>query len=317
MGSFQDLYEEINRGDGDLANTLRKAKVLTNTLQSPPGFDDWIDSELNGYTDPEIVPDYRRFSPASFGDFYSPLREPVYGLQILTDSLPTEVKDFAENVIINESVESLQARLEEIGENELRPWPPEMVTGASEATKLSEDLVLHNAYQQIPALAFSEILNQVKNKLLDFLLRTASEYDTPENTDPPEATADPAVIPEAGDVQVTNVHNTNYNFGNLSGHAAVVIADQAEQEINTNIVQNDIESLLAYYREQGVVEDDLQELKEAVSSEPQASPDGKYGPKVRAWLGNMVHKAAVGVLEIAPKALMKGVNDFYGIWPQG
>ena len=60
MGSFRDLHEEIKRGDEDLANILSMAKALTNDLESLE-FDGWIDSELNGYADPQQVPDYRRF----------------------------------------------------------------------------------------------------------------------------------------------------------------------------------------------------------------------------------------------------------------
>ena len=60
MESFRDLYEEINRGDEDLANILSIAKALTNHLESPE-FDGWIDSELNGNADPQQEPDYRRF----------------------------------------------------------------------------------------------------------------------------------------------------------------------------------------------------------------------------------------------------------------
>lgn len=303
MDSFGDLYEEINRGDGDLANVLRRAKVLTNTLQSPPGFDDWIDSELNGYTDPEDVPDYRRFLTTSFGNFYSPFRGPVYDLQILTDSLPTEVKNFAEFLIINEGVESLQSRGEE---EESRPWPPDMVVSADEATKLSEDLVLHDAYQQIPASAFSEVLNQVKNRLLDFLLQMASDYDTPENTDPPEATEEPAVGPEAGGVSVTNFYVDQHLYGDRN---TIATGEQVNQQVSI-VHKHDAEALLDYLSEHGVEEEDLEELREALSSE-RPTPDGDPGPKVQAWWRKIIVKAESGLGQVGVEAANRILSDAF------
>lgn len=83
--------------------------------------------------------------------------------------------------------------------------------------------------------------------------------------------------------------------------------------------KGDAAALLEYLREQGVGEDDLQQLADAVSSEPEALTDGNYGPKVGAWLGNMPAKAATGVwevgLETASQVLPEALNRFYGICP--
>lgn len=311
MDSFRDLYDEINRGEGDLANILRRAKVLTNTLQSPPGFDDWIDSELNGYTEPENVPDYRRLQPDSFGNFYSPLRRPVMDVQILIDDLPTQVKDFAQILVINEGLDALQSRGE--GE-ERRSWPTDMVVGAEEATKLSKDLVLHDAYQQIPASVYSEILNQVKNHLLDFLLKTESESDTPESSDTRETTEDPVGSPDTASGSVSyHIQGDLIAYGDRNN---IATGEQVYQQVSI-VRKNDAASLLAYLREEGVDDSDLQELQDAVSSEPEALPDGTYGSRVATWMGNMITKASTGLwavgLEAAPGILRKALNGFYGI----
>ena len=308
MDSFRDLYEEIIRGDEDLANNLRRAKILTNTLQSPPGFDDWIDSELNGYSDPEKVPDYRRFPPDSFGNFHSQLRGLVNDLLILKDNLPTQVKEFADILIIEEGVDALQSRGE--GE-ERRSWPTDMVVGAEEATKLSDDLVLHDAYQQIPVSVYSDILNQVKNTLLDFLLKTESVSGTPEKSDTPEATEDPSVSPDAAGGSVSyHIQGDLINYGDRN---TIATGEQVSQQVTTTIVKGDVASLLQQMREYGIEEKDILELQDAVSSEPEALPDGSFGAKVAAWLD----KASTGVLKVgletASEVLPKVLKAFYGM----
>ena len=76
-----------------------------------------------------------------------------------------------------------------------------------------------------------------------------------------------------------------------------------------------IDSLLSFLREFSIDDDDLGELEDAVSSEPIA-PDGSYGPKVRAWLGGMISKAASSTwnvgLQTASKVLTDALNGYYG-----
>ena len=265
MDTFRELYDEIIQGEGDLASTLRKAKVLMNTLPSPE-FDEWIDSELNGYADVEKVPEYRRV------------------LWVGSESL-----------IVCEGVVALEGR--EAREEGI------VLVGRGE----SGDFVLNEACQLIPASKFSEVLAQVKDRLLSSLLEMDSKYGVPEGTDTAEGPSEAGV----GAEEVANA-SVIINLNQVVGDNNVTATgEQVNQQVSV-VRKDDAASLMAYLREQGVGEEDMQEIGEAVAAEPEAV-DGELGPKVWAWLGRVGAKVAAAGVEAAPTVLLNALKGFYGV----
>ena len=101
------------------------------------------------------------------------------------------------------------------------------------------------------------------------------------------------------------------NYHIYGGKNVIATGEQVNQQVSI-VHQGDAASLLDYLRELGVEEVDLQELGNAVASEPEAV-DGNYGPQVGAWLGGMLTKAATGVwsagVEAAPQILIEEVLE--------
>ena len=293
MDALQDFINELTQHDVDLTSTLRRAKALTNDLHSPE-LDDWINSELYGYTDPQKVPAYRRFLTSNYGDFAGLNGVEANGLLIPTGDLPSEVKEFAESLVMLDGVGALQAHG---AEDDERLWPPELVLLAQEATALKGGLFLTKAYQLIEESVYPKILEQVRNRLFDFLLGLQNNSASQEN-DGSEVVG-----------QLVSYHI-------YGGHNVIATGGQVNQQV-IMVAKGDATALLDYLREQGVGEDDLEELGDAVSSEPEALTDGNYGPKVGAWLGNMLAKASTGVwevgLETASEMLPQVLNRFYGV----
>lgn len=300
MDALQEFIDELAQHDVDLASSLRKAKALTNSLHSPE-LDEWMDWELYGYTDPTTVPEYRRFAASNYGDFAGPgnFAGPNEGtptiLYIPTDTLPEEVKDFAENLIVLDAVGALQAHG---AEDDKKPWPTDLVVKAQDATAIQGGLFLTSAYQYVEASVYAGILEQVRNRLFDFLLNLQSRGSASEESNQPEAVG-----------RLVNYHI----YGN---HNVVATGEHVNQQV-ISIHKGDVGALLDHLRESGVGEEDIEDLRDAVSSEPEALPDGSYGTRVGGWLGGMLAKAATGVwgvgLETAAEVLPKALNDFYGI----
>ena len=279
MDALQEFVDEhVN-----LASTLRKAKALTSNLHSPE-LDEWLDRELYGYTDPQEVPEYRRLPTANYGNFAGPNEGTAEGLPIPTDDLPQQVKEFAEELVVLDGVGALHAHGAKEDE---RLWPPELVMAAQEATALKSGLYLIKAYQPIPASVYPGILEQVRSRLFDFLL-----YLQDNNLASEEGVGSEAVG-RLVNYHIYGVHNVR------------------------KVRKDDAASLLEYLRGQGVGEEDLQDLRYAVSSEPPPLSDDNYGSKVGAWLGNMLAKASTGAwevgLEAASKILPEALNRYYGI----
>ena len=174
------------------------------------------------------------------------------------------------------------------------------------------NLILTGAYKFIPATMYIEILNEVKRRLMDFLGSVEGSEGTLEESNSRETPEDPVASPG---VATGSVSYHIYGDHNVYGDRNVVATgEQVSQQVSI-VRKNDADSLLAYLREQGVEEEDLQELRDAVDSEPEA-PGGSNGPRVRKWLDDMMDKASAGALKVgfvaARKMLPEALKGFYG-----
>ena len=297
MDELQKFINDLTQHDVDLTSTLRRAKALTNDLHSPE-LDDWINSELYGYKDLGKVPGYRRFDTANYGDFAGPNKAEANGLLIPTTDLPNlpdAVREFAQALVMLDGIGALQ---EHGAKDDQRPWPPELVMQAQEATALKGGLFLIHAYQPIEESVYPTILEQVRNRLFDFLLDLQANRNASEDGTGPESVG----------------RLVNYHI--YGGHNVIATGDQVHQQV-IRVEKGDATALLDYLRAQGVEDQDLQELEAAVESEPELLEDGNYGPMVGRWMGNMLTKASTGLweigLETASKTLPEVLNRFYGL----
>ena len=296
MGLLDEIRSDLVNASADLSNTLRKAKILASAI-GVPEFRQWVDFELGGYTDRDKVPSYRRFQPTNFGHFLGPFQSGQKNVVLPTYNLPPQVKDFAENLIFFNGVGALAAQASESGQVK---WPQEMVMLARDTLQMTGGMVLVDAYQPVPGYLVSGILDQVKTKLLDFVLSLQESNITSEDLD--NRTVESEVA-----------RNLFYIY--IYGDRNIVASgEHVTQQVNP-VQKGDIASLLSCLRELNVHDDDLFELEEAISSEPEA-PEGHYGPRVGVWLGGMISKAAtstwqVGV-ETASKILTDALNGYYG-----
>lgn len=299
MNLLDEIRSDLVNESADLSNTLRKAKILASAIGLPE-FREWVDFELSGYTEESKVPGYRRFHPTNLGMFSGPFGSGVRNMPLPTYNLPDSVKELAENLIFFEGVGALEAQVQ-TSETYRRKWTPEMVILARDSVQMTGGMVLVDAHQPIPPHVVSGILDQIKNKLLDFVLSLQESNITPEDLE--------------NRTVKTDVARNLFNINIYGGRNIVASGEHVRQHVDT-VQEGDLDTLLMHLRELNINDDDLRDLEDAISSEPVAS-EGNYGPKVRAWLGGMVSKSAsrawdVG-LDTASKALTDALNGYYGI----
>ena len=297
LDELQEFIAELAQHEVDLTSSLRKAKILTSGYHSPE-LDEWINSELDGYPESAIVPDYRSSPADNYGEFAGPASAGGAAsttLRISTDDLPQDVKEFAEKLVMLDGVRALQSHE---AEDNKKPWPLNFVIAAQEATAIQGGLFLTSAYQHIPAAVYTDIVEKVRNRLFSFLLDLQNRNSTPEESS------------ESAIGRLVNYHI-------YGGQNVVATAEQVSQQVKI-VQKNDAASLLAYLREHGVAEDDLRELSDAIAAEPEASGDN-FGPKVGAWVGGMLGKASTGVwqagIEVAANVLTNALKGYYGMCP--
>ena len=300
MNLLDDIRSDLVNESASLANTLRKAKILASEIGLPE-FREWVEFELNGYPDRKSVPDYRQVTPTNFGTFAGPFQSMAKNVVLPTYNLPDGVRDFAENLIFFNGIGELEAQAS--SESLRRKWPQEMVMLSQDSVGMTGGMVLVDAHQPIPAHTVLGILDQVKNRLLDFVLGLQENNVTSEDL------KNRTVAPEiARNVFHVNIHG---------GRNIVASGENVTQSVKT-VQKGDVDSLLSFLRGLNLDNDDIRDVADAVSSEPIAT-DGRFGPRVRGWLGGMMEKLASGALTVGSNVsvmmLTQALKDFYGINP--
>ena len=296
MSLIDNIRSDLTNESADLANTLRKAEILASAIGLPE-FREWVDFELSGYPDRDKVPSYRQFRATNLGTFSGPFESGVRNMVLPTYNLPDQIKDLAEHLIFFDGIGALEAQA---SRSYQWKWPQEMVILARDAIQMDGGMVLVDAHKPVPAHLISGILDRVKNKLLDFILGLQENNITSENL-------------KNGEVKQETVRNL-FNINIYGDHNIVASGENVQQQANP-IRKGDIASLLDHLSKHKVGKKDLRELKRAISAEPNAT-EGKLGPKVQAWLGEMVSKAYSEAWKItlteAPKVLMDALRSYYG-----
>ena len=300
MNLLDEISSDLVNESADLSNTLRKAKMLARAIGLPE-FREWVNFELNGYSDKDAVPSYRQFRATNFGTFAGPFQTQIKNFVLPTFNLPPEVKQFAENLIFFEGIGELEALVAQGIKSHQIKWRQEMILLAQQSLKLENGMLLVDAHQPVPSHLILGILDQVKNKLLDFVL------DLQESDVTSEDIINHTVEPEIA----RNVFNNINIYGDRN-----VVAGGAHVTQRVNTVESGaLDSLLSFLREYNVHDDDISDLRDAISSEPTAH-NGQYGPKVRAWLGGMISKAASNAwnvgLNTASRVLTEALRSYYG-----
>ena len=300
MDLLDSIRDDLVNQSADLADVLRKTIMLAHEHQSPV-LGEWVESELNGYPEFATVPAYRRVRISLAGTFKSPTGQMVPGVGISAAGLHWRIRDSINNLYIHDSVAALEDSLASGHDVHHRVLPVQAVALLREHNQVAEDMELVEAYQQISRYLIVNILDNIRNRLLRYVLKLK-------------------------ELQMTSTGESNNNTRSeaarnavniiISGDNNVVAAGENIHQEIAPVQQGDLDSLAAYLRAHQVSEEDIRGLQNAVSSEPSAV-DGELGPNVKAWIGGMMSKVGSGawrvISEQAPTLLVNAIKAYYGI----
>lgn len=295
MNLLDEIRADLTRETATLPNTLRKARVLAHELQSQE-LRDWVSNELGGYPVEATVPSYRQFRLPVFGTFHGPRKRIIeQAIPTYDYDLPEGAKDFLDSLTVVEGIAALGALIEYGDKMHRRPLPVEITLSLQSIVCMTEGMVLHEMYHQIPRYIFTGILDSVKSKLLDFILDLQEKEVTAERLN-------------NGDADRETVRNA-VTINIYGGRNVVGAGGSVHQEFS--IREGDVDSLISHLRAHNVSDEDLDELKDALVAEPNATPGG-FGTKVNAWLKRMATSAWQAGKENAPAILEQAIQKFYG-----
>lgn len=287
---IQNLATESSH---DICDLLRKTLLVATKLKLDD-FKVWVNNELNGYpTGP--VPEYRKASAEVR------LKNPYHGL-IPVHFSSQETADWFSKVELHDPIGNLVSILKSKSDSKTGPVYP--LTHEQEAYLINEQEGL--GLQPIRTLSYSDldtIIDAVRTRILEWTLKLEEEGILGEGmTFTNEEKAKAKVSQE---IRIENFQGV---LGNV---------DQSTITQNLTMNANDLEGLKHYIQSLGISPDDIEELETAIEEDPKPTDPNRLGPKVSAWIGRMVGKAASGVWKIgiagAGNLLAKAICMYYEI----
>ena len=229
----------------------------------------------------------------------------VNNVQISIICLPDDIREFAERMGVPHGVREIEASVAEADTEEKLgfPWPPEAVRLAREYVPMQDGCVLVAAMKPFAKSQFDGILDQIRNRLLDFLLKL-------EQINPEVLESEDALRAVSSD-KVQNIFQTIIH----GGQNIVATGTEFTQKATQNVASGDMQSLIDHLRSTGLNNDSLAELETAIKQDGDWKKK-KLGENVKSWIGKMIVKAMDGTWKVAeataPDLLKAALSQFYG-----
>jgi AbiTii len=258
MSFLKDIQDAAIDANADVIVLLRKCKVLAARLGNSD-FKNWVEHELNGYPSKDELPEYRILEVQSYGNFSGSFGSGYKNIPIPPRFLSKEWRDLASIAYLTESISAYNALLSHDDGTIMSQWPADLLP----EVKVFEDTVCYAAWRNIPRNSIVSLIDTIKNKILDFVLKIEE------------------IAPKAGDglrdsktpsqEEVKQVFNISImgNVGNLATGSSDFSQDQ-----HIEVSKGDMDSLKKYLSSKGVANADISSLEKALEVDPlQKSPD--------------------------------------------
>ena len=301
MNLLEEIQNEAVDIKSDLGTILRKCKLLAARLGSKE-LDDWLLWESNGYPENIKVPDYRIWRLELKGDFTGPFGSGLRNANIPLIFLSEETRDQYENYQCRQSISSIEHTLKYADGGTLEVSTGDLVVLLG--TKVYQGLNCIQVKAEFGIGNLLELLNSVRNRILDFSLAVWKEK-------PNAGESNPKSNEKLEPSKITQIFNTT-----IFGGTANVIGEISNSHFVFNIKSHDFESLEKELKKYLINYIDIQELKEALKKEDSPKNASSFGPLVSTWISSMIKKAADGSWKIgiaaAGNLLAKAIAKYYG-----
>lgn len=292
-GEVIDLLKRINEGATNNDTPLGELLRLCMRLGKQLGNNDlikWARSEAVGYDDWSSLPDYRVLNTQVKGDFFGP-----FGSGLKNASIPEAVvdKEHREN-LFNAHMTQPVGELERLANADNKHgtlksnWSGDAIAYYQQKEIYTNGLALANAWRELTQYAISGILETIRTRVLDFVLRIEEELNiNSASSEPPEEIS----RPEQKKVDQI-VHNTFYGASNVS-----VANSGTVNQTTINVQAGDLESLKSFLKSAGITDELIEELDKALSADIKS--DSQPGPAAQNWLGKIMLQIGKGTLALS------------------
>lgn len=300
MSLLKQIQDSAADSTSDLSATLRRCKILAARLDSKP-LEEWLRWESDGYPAEAELPDYRIWRVSVKGTFIGASGSAWQNARVPNICIPEHIRKTATMFRCHQSIFSLEQVLTKIDGTTFRTELGDLSVVLG--TRVYKGYNCVETWSEFESSRVVEVLNAVRNRVLDFALTIEKQY--PSAGDP----SSPALIDRN---MVTQIFNTTMHGGsmNLIGSVDRSAIDLAVRPLDLDDIRTQLSSL-------GIPDMDIQSLQEALKRDPTPSDPNKFGPRVAEWLGSAISNAASGSwkigLDVASAVLSKLISKYYGL----
>lgn len=310
MNILTEIVDLLSDEKNSLTSALLKMKVLSSRLNNHE-LSEWINKEVNGYNDDDILPEYRKFPAVikcnyvnvQFGGGWK-----VSDYVVPTEAFPLGVRDMVDNVMFKQDISSLESISDQKGLKFNTPSSSVHYVNSYYQKQGNPGFSAYSVWVETSAIAIKELLSKVRSYALDLVLKLEQNFGYEIEMQ--------ELIRKKSDVNkiINNIMSqtiiTNIGDGNLVNSGDENIIDN-----NVIITKSNFEKLKEVLVKNGVHENDIQEIQEILIEEPELI-NNKFGAKVNTWLKNMLNKAIDGTWQIsigtAGTLLAEALMKYYG-----
>jgi hypothetical protein len=304
MSLLSEIISLLSSEKGSLTEALLKTKVLLHTIGHRE-LVEWVNNELTGYPDLELVPDYRKLSAQVLVNAANGAWQ-FNSHPIPLAHLTAEQRNRLETSHMHQSLAVLEQFASEPGGQVAASIPMELNHLLGKG--LANGIQIQRAWCQISAADILQILVQVRSRLLDFVLGMQDQVGA--------NASDEEVARKRDSIDASSLFN-NAIFGD---NTTILVGNHNRQQVSNKIAKGDFSALADELRRAGVEEQDLQDLRSALTADEGAPElrEQKFGLAVKGWLQRMLGKAVEASwqieLGVASSLLANALQAYYG-WP--
>ena len=285
-----------------LENALFKAQVLAHRLGEVE-MKNWVVSELKGYADRSDLPPYRILPVTVMANLSNGVvRYSEYVLPLR--SADPRVRERLESKHLTESIAVIEQWSKK--DNDLAiVIAPEFYGHLKKG--IDSSFEIERAWGKCSVGAMLQVVVEVRTRLLEIALQVSDRIPQEPKTE--------MIKQVSQEVAVSEIFR-NAVFGS---NTTIIVGGGTIQNVSNSVLVNDMDSLLAALRKQGIAEGDLTTLQESIlnDSESEEVKARQIGPRVKGWIAGMVKKAAEGAWSIglgaAGAILSAAIAGYYGI----
>jgi AbiTii len=286
----------------NLTDALMKTKLLLHKL-GRKDLAGWVNQELTGYDASDRIPDYRilhatvKCNAASIGAQFT-------GHPLPTMHLDEKVRARFEELDIRDSISTIEELARTASGRLTMPIPMEANHLFEKA--LRGGVHVQMAWSEIGHGQVTQILTQVRSRLLDFLLELDEKVEDDMSDEE---------VKRLGQRPDTASMFNNAIFGD---NATIVVGNQNRQMIFNRIHDGDFDALATLLKQNNVPVAEIKKLQSAIDLDKGAVELEKqyFGPKVQGWmkhmLGNAVDTSWTIEVAIAANLLTDALKAYYG-----